>query len=101
MIEKAFQSGGERIRAEGIRVESLARIKSMDEQTGVRITRAQSGAFEMQFQGKSKGESASLDEKRSITEKARHFCSILPSITKELEEELQLYFLRFLFCLQY
>ena len=60
---------------------------SMDQQTGVRITRAQSGAFEMQFQGKSKGESASLDEKRSITEKARHFCSILPSITKELEEE--------------
>lgn len=60
---------------------------SMDQQTGVRITRAQSGAFEMQFQGKSKGESASLDEKRSITEKARHFCSILPSITKELKEE--------------
>lgn len=60
---------------------------SMDQQTGVRFTRAQSGAFEMQFQGKSKGDSASLDEKRSITEKARHFCSILPSITKELEEE--------------
>ncbi|MBQ6321623.1 MAG: hypothetical protein IJI24_02005 [Lachnospiraceae bacterium] len=60
---------------------------SMDEQTGVRITRAQSGAFEMQFQGKSKGANASLDEERSITEKAKHFCSLLPSITKELEEE--------------
>lgn len=60
---------------------------SMDEQTGVRITRAQSGAFEMQFQGKSKGSSASMDEERSITEKAKHFCSLLPAITKELEEE--------------
>ena len=28
-IEKAFQSGGERIRAKGVRVESLARVKSM------------------------------------------------------------------------
>lgn len=28
-VEKAFQPGGERIRAKGIRVESLARIKSM------------------------------------------------------------------------
>lgn len=30
-IEKAFQPGGERIRAQGIRVESLARIQSMSE----------------------------------------------------------------------
>ncbi len=30
-IEKAFQPGGERIRARGVRVESLARIKSMDD----------------------------------------------------------------------
>ena len=60
---------------------------SMDRQTGVRITRSESGAFEMQFQGKSKGESVSMDERRSITEKAKHFCSLLPSITKELEEE--------------
>lgn len=30
-IEKAFQPGGERIRAQGIRVESLARIAHMDE----------------------------------------------------------------------
>ena len=29
-IEKAFQPGGEMIRNQGIRVESLARIKSMD-----------------------------------------------------------------------
>ena len=35
VIEKAFQPGGERIRAKGIRVESLARIKSMSEETGV------------------------------------------------------------------
>ncbi|MBD5084235.1 MAG: xanthine phosphoribosyltransferase [Clostridiales bacterium] len=28
-VEKAFQPGGERIRAKGVRVESLARIKSM------------------------------------------------------------------------
>ena len=35
VIEKAFQPGGERIRGQGIRVESLARIASMSEETGV------------------------------------------------------------------
>ena len=34
-IEKAFQPGGERLRAKGIRVESLARVKSMSEEHGV------------------------------------------------------------------
>ncbi len=34
-IEKAFQPGGARIRARGCRVESLARIASMDPETGV------------------------------------------------------------------
>ena len=35
VIEKAFQPGGARIRAKGVRLESLARIKSMSEETGV------------------------------------------------------------------
>lgn len=35
VIEKAFQPGGDRIRARGVKVESLARIKSMNEETGV------------------------------------------------------------------
>ena len=35
VIEKAFQPGGERIRTKGVRVESLARIKSMSEESGV------------------------------------------------------------------
>ena len=35
VIEKAFQPGGDRLRAEGLRIESLARIKSMNEETGV------------------------------------------------------------------
>ena len=35
VIEKAFQPGGERLRARGIRVESLARVKSMSEEHGV------------------------------------------------------------------
>ena len=34
-IEKAFQPGGDRLRAKGIRVESLARVKSMSEEGGV------------------------------------------------------------------
>ena len=34
-VEKAFQPGGDRLRAEGLRIESLARIKSMSEETGV------------------------------------------------------------------
>ena len=33
-VEKAFQPGGEMIRARGVRVESLARIKSMDGESG-------------------------------------------------------------------
>ena len=35
VIEKAFQPGGERLRTKGIRVESLARVKSMSEEHGV------------------------------------------------------------------
>ena len=35
VIEKAFQPGGDRLRARGVRVESLARVKSMNEETGV------------------------------------------------------------------
>ncbi len=34
-IEKAFQPGGDLIRAQGIRVESLARVKSMSETEGI------------------------------------------------------------------
>lgn len=34
-IEKAFQPGGDMIRAMGVRVESLARIRSMDVQNGI------------------------------------------------------------------
>lgn len=37
VIEKAFQPGGDRIRDKGIRVESLARIASMDVETGIRF----------------------------------------------------------------
>ena len=35
VIEKAFQPGGERLRARGIRVEALAQVRSMSEETGV------------------------------------------------------------------
>ena len=35
VVEKAFQPGGARLRAQGIRGESLAKIKSMSEETGV------------------------------------------------------------------
>lgn len=34
-IEKAFQDGGDKLRSEGIRVESLARIASMNEKDGI------------------------------------------------------------------
>lgn len=33
-VEKGFQDGGERIRAKGVRVESLAIVESMDDRTG-------------------------------------------------------------------
>jgi len=35
VIEKAFQPGGDRIRAKGVRVESLARVSAMSEANGV------------------------------------------------------------------
>ena len=35
VIEKAFQPGGDRIRAKGVRVESLARVAAMSEDSGV------------------------------------------------------------------
>lgn len=35
VIEKAFQPGGDMLRAKGMRVESLARVKSMSEETGI------------------------------------------------------------------
>ncbi len=34
-VEKAFQPGGERIRQMGVRVESLVRVRSMSEESGV------------------------------------------------------------------
>ncbi len=34
-VEKAFQPGGDMLRAQGVRIESLARVKSMNEETGV------------------------------------------------------------------
>ena len=34
-IEKAFQPGGDRLRAKGLRIEALARVQSMNEETGV------------------------------------------------------------------
>jgi xanthine phosphoribosyltransferase len=34
VIEKGFQPGGDRLRAEGVKVESLAIVESMDEATG-------------------------------------------------------------------
>ena len=35
VIEKAYQGGGDLIRAKGVRVESLAKIKSMDTENGI------------------------------------------------------------------
>lgn len=34
LVEKAFQPGGDKIRSTGVRVESLARVKAMDAETG-------------------------------------------------------------------
>ena len=35
VIEKAFQPGGDRLRAKGLRIEALACVQSMNEETGV------------------------------------------------------------------
>ena len=36
-VEKAFQKGGDRIREQGVRVESLARVAEMDPEKGIRF----------------------------------------------------------------
>ena len=36
-IEKKYQGGGDELRAEGLRVESMARIASMDAEDGIRF----------------------------------------------------------------
>ena len=43
IIEKGFQGGGERLRREGLRVESLAIVDSMDETTGEIVFRDDEG----------------------------------------------------------
>ena len=35
VIEKAFQPGGDRLREKGLRIEALARVQSMNEETGI------------------------------------------------------------------
>lgn len=37
VIEKAYQGGGDKIRAHGVRIESLARIASMDTENGIKF----------------------------------------------------------------
>ena len=37
VIEKAFQPGGELLRSQGVRIESLARVKSMSETEGIQF----------------------------------------------------------------
>ena len=39
VIEKGFQPGGDNLRRQGIRLESLAIVESMDEQTGLIVFR--------------------------------------------------------------
>ena len=49
VIEKAFQPGGDMIRARGIRLESLARVKSMNEETGVEFTDDEAAFIALHF----------------------------------------------------
>ena len=50
VIEKGFQPGGDRLRADGIRVESLAIVESMDEKTGsIRFRGAECRATEKHY----------------------------------------------------
>ena len=37
LIEKSFQNGGDKLRAKGVRIESLARVESMSVEDGVRF----------------------------------------------------------------
>ncbi len=59
---------------------------SMDQDAGVRIMRSPAGAFDMVFYGNSAGQQVSQDQRRKVTEKAHDFCSMMPSISQELQK---------------
>ena len=58
---------------------------AMDEESGVRVSRSETGAFEMVFLGKSASSSVSSDQRRRVCEKAKKFCDLMPAISEDLE----------------
>ncbi len=56
---------------------------AMDEESGVRVSRSEAGAFEMVFVGKSAG-AVSSDQRRRVCEKAKKFCDLMPAIGEAL-----------------
>ena len=58
---------------------------AVDEESGVRVSRSESGAFEMVFLGKSAGSAVSSDQRRRICEKAKKFCDLMPAISADLQ----------------
>lgn len=59
---------------------------SLNEESGLNLSRSTSGAFEMTFYGKTNSDNVSEEQTRRVTEQAQSFCRILPSITQELKD---------------
>ena len=78
--------------AHGLTFESMAAEEqtlhiefAVDEESGVRVSRSESGAFEMVFIGKSASPAVSSDQRRRVCEKAKKFCDLMPAISADLE----------------
>ena len=56
----------------------------MDGGAELQVSRSDTGAFEMEFSGVTTGQTASMEDRRQVTEQARSFCSLLPRIGEEL-----------------
>ena len=88
-LETSFR---EVFQAHGLTFESMSAGQQMlhiefavDEESGVRVSRSDSGAFEMVFLGKSASTSVSNDQRRRVCEKAKKFCDLMPAISADLE----------------
>lgn len=86
-IRRVFEAHGFQFESVASKGKDTLEISfSMDEDSGVRVCGSNSGAFELTFLGKTDSEEVSEDQKRRIVERAETFCTVLPSITRELRE---------------
>lgn len=84
-LREVFEAHGLTFESMSAEQQTLHVEFAVDEESGVRVSRSESGAFEMVFVGKSQGSSVSSDQRRRVCEKAKKFCDLMPAISADLE----------------